>query len=191
MNKKIFDCTVPVDMAQVAPWLDTQKDKYIAQGHIGTHLDIYNKSQIPMEYFQSKGVLIDVSAIGASREIQPEDFADIAIPENSFVFIRTARMEQHRYGTTEYFQDHPQLSETAIDALIEKKIRFIGIDCAGIRRGTQHEPADRKCEQNGIYVIENLCGLDRLCGQDSIEVYTLWFDDERATGLKCRVLAVV
>ncbi|HBG10909.1 MAG TPA: polyketide cyclase, partial [Clostridium sp.] len=59
----------------------------------------------------------------------------------------------------------------------------------GIRRGKEHEPADRLLEKNGIYVIENLSGLNQLLGIDVLKVYTLWFDDPVATGLQCKVVA--
>ena len=35
--------------------------------------------------------------------------------------------------------------------MIEKHVRFIGVDCQGIRRHEEHTPADRLCEKNGVY----------------------------------------
>lgn len=185
----IIDLTTAIDPQLMESWLNTQENRHIATGHVGTHLDIYNKSKIPLDYFRCKGVLLDVSDIAETREIEPEDIAGIEIPADSFVLIRTARSENEKYGTAAYFADHPQLSHTLISHLLAKNIRFIGIDCSGIRRGAEHEPADRLCESSGVYVIENLNSLDRLTGISDLSVYTLWFDDETTTGLRCRVLA--
>lgn len=185
----VIDLTTKVDKQLMEQWLSTQKNRHIATGHIGTHLDTYNKSEIPLEYFESIGVLLDVSNISEKKEISMEDVSGINIPQNCFVLIRTARSEKEIYGTSAYFSNHPQLSSDLIDYLLEKKIRFIGIDCPGIRQGAEHEKADRLCESRGIYVIENLINLHKLTDAKNIKIYALWFDDDIATGLPCRIIA--
>ena len=99
----------------------------------------------------------------------------------------TGQIEKYSYGDKEYFSNHPQLSNEVINMLIDKKIRFIGIDCAGIRKHDEHEQADRLCENNRIYVIENLKCLSEITSND-FTVYTMWLEDIEMTGLKCRVL---
>ena len=185
----IIDLTTAVDRHELAKRLQNQENRYLAAGHIGTHLDTYQKSNIPLEYFRCPGVLLDVSDICETREIGIGDAAGVTIPENGFVLIRTARSEAEAYGTEAYFSNHPQVSQEAIEYLLRQKIRFIGIDCSGIRRGKEHEPADRLCEENGVYVIENLSNLNQLKGTKEITVYVLWLPDEKATGLPCRVIA--
>lgn len=185
----MIDLTIKVDKQLMEQWLSTQENRHIATGHIGTHLDTYNKSEIPLEYVESMGVLLDVSEISEKREICIEDVAGVTIPQNSFVLIRTARSEKETYGTPAYFSNHPQLSPELIEYLLEKKIRFIGIDCSGIRQGAEHEKADRLCESRGVYVIENLTNLDKLIDTIQLKVYALWFDDAAATGLRCRIIA--
>ena len=185
----ILDLTTKVDSKLMEQWLSTQENRHIATGHVGTHLDIYNQSEIPLEYFKSTGIILDVSKISETREIDIEDIAGIQIPQDSFVCIRTARSEKENYGTPGYFSNHPQLSHDLIDFLLSKKIRFIGIDCSGIRQSEEHEKADRLCESHGAYVIENLSNLNQLTDASHFEIYTLWFPDETATGLRCRVLA--
>ena len=44
-------------------WAKSQDNPHIAMGHIGTHLDTYEKSVIPLEYFKSPGILFDVRGI--------------------------------------------------------------------------------------------------------------------------------
>lgn len=166
-------------------------DKHVETGHVGTHLDVYQKSDIPMDYFKTNGVLIDASHIAEEREIEIKDVEGIEIPEHSFVFIRTARIEKYAYGQDEYFANHPQLSHDLIQYLLDKKVWFIGIDCSGIRQGSEHQPADELCEEHGCYVIENLCNLDQLVGKDIKNIYTMWLDHPTATGIQVKVLAEI
>ena len=187
----IIDLTTVVDSELMETWLKTQENRHIATGHIGTHLDVYDKSEIPLEYFRSPGILIDVSHIAETREVEVSDLENVEIPMNGFVLFRTTRSEKEKYGTADYFDEHPQLSHELIEYLANEDINFIGIDCSGIRRGREHVPADKLCESKGTYVIENLSKLDELVGVSKFNVYTLWFDDEVATGLRCRVLAEV
>lgn len=182
----ILDITTRVDASLVEPWLEKQENRHIAMGHVGTHLDTYLKSHIPMEYFKRNGVLVDATKYAEDREIGLADVEGIQIKEGDFVIFRTDRIKK-TYGTVEYFKDHPQLSDELIEYLCDKKVSFIGIDTAGIRRGDEHTPADKLCEENNIYVIENLCDLDKI-NAENFTVYTMWLEDEKATGLKCRVI---
>lgn len=166
-------------------WANSQDNPHVAMGHIGTHLDTYEKTAIPLEYFKSQGILFDVRGI---PEITTEDVALDMIRPGDFVLFRTGRIEEHAYGEPAYFEHHPQLSHELIAALTEKEIRFIGVDCPGIRRHSEHEAVDRLCEQRGIYIIENLSNLDQLHSR-RFAVYTMWLEDEKMTGLRCRVIA--
>lgn len=183
-----------VDLTSLIPqnsallqWAFAQDNPHVAMGHVGTHLDTYEKRPIPLEYFKSRGVLFDVRGI---PEVFVEDVDLSRICPGDFVLFRTGRMEEHAYGDEAYFESHPQLSHALIDALVGSGIRFVGVDCPGIRQGREHEAADRLCERNGIYVIEN---LDNLCqiGEGRLTVYAMWLDDARMTGLRCRVIAEV
>lgn len=177
--------TVVSQNSPLMSWAKSQENPYIAMGHIGTHLDTYEKSKIPLHYFKSEGVLFDVRDFS---EVTPENVDLDRVQEGSFVIFRTGRMENHPYGEPAYFENHPQLSHKLIQKLTEKKIHFIGIDCPGIRQNSEHEPADRLCEQNGIYVIENLTNLPSILSS-RFTVYTMWLEDEVMTGLRCRVIA--
>ena len=179
--------TVVSQDSPLIQWAKSQDNSHIAMGHIGTHLDTYEKSNIPLQYFKSTGVIYDVRNIA---EVSPADICVDSIPENGFVIFRTGQIEKYPYGDKLYFDKHPQLSQDLISLLCEKKIRFIGIDCAGIRQHSEHEEADRVCERNGIYVIENLCNLNQIT-EENFTVYTMWLDDEVMTGLKCRVIVEI
>lgn len=182
----IIDLTTKVNEELLEPWLEKQENKHIAMGHVGTHLDSYLKSNIPMEYFKRNGILIDVSEFCEKREVNLKDIENYNIQSGDFVLFKTNRINKI-YGTKEYFYNHPTLSNEVINELCRKKISFIGIDAAGIRRGEEHRDADVFCEKNNIYVIENLSNLDKI-SNDNFTIYTMWLDDNISTGLKCRVI---
>ncbi len=165
-------------------WAKEQDNFHVAMGHIGTHVDVYEKSCIPLEYFKSSGILFDVRGVS---EVTLKDVDIKLIQSGDFVIFRTGRIEEHSYGSPEYFENHPQLSEELIDILVKKKIRFIGVDCPGIRQHSEHEKIDRFCEKHGIYIIENLTNPNDVLMQ-RFTVYTMWLEDEIMTGLRCRVI---
>ncbi|MCI5772993.1 MAG: cyclase family protein [Erysipelotrichaceae bacterium] len=181
-----IDLTLKVDKdSPIVQWALSQDNPHMAMGHVGTHLDTYEKTVIPLEYFCSSAHLFEVMDLA---EVGVEDIDLTKVKKHSFVLFRTGQIERYPHGDPRYFNDHPQLSPSLIDCLIAKQVRFIGIDAPGIRNHAQHEIADRQCEKHGIYVIENLINLDKLTCDEPL-VYTMWLDDEKMTGLKCRVIA--
>lgn len=107
------------------------------------------------------------------------------------VLFKTDRIKEYCYGSKEYFFEHPQLAQTLIDTLINKKIHLIAIDAAGIRRGKEHALADKRCEANGIYIVENIQNLDILSKMNSLPflIYLMWLQLPGKTGLPCRIVA--
>ena len=189
----IIDLTTKIS-EEFLEWMETSgTNKHVDSGHIGTHLDIYKKSMIPIEYFNTNGVVIDVEKIANQRDITIKDVISVEIPQNSFVLFYTGRINEFEYGSEQYFAKHPQLSHELLEYLLEKKIWFIGVDCSGIRRGDEHQAADELCESKGCYVIENLCNLHKLVDKNVKinKIYTMWLDNPRATGLPCKVLAEI
>ena len=166
-------------------WANIQENAYIAMGHVGTHLDTYEKSEIPLEYFKSQAIVFDVRN---KPEVSCDDIDLALIEQGDFVLFRTGQMETYGYENDAYVKNHPQLSHDLIHTLMDKKIRFIGVDCPGIRQNKEHEPADCFCEQHGTYVIENLSNLSSITTQ-RFTMYTMWLYDEKMTGLRCKVIA--
>ena len=154
-------------------------------GHLGTHFDVMNKT-FPLDYTTREAIVFDVSSI-KDREIEPEDIDLSLIHADMFVGFRTGFIEEHGYGTDTYRHDHPQLSMRLVDELLKKHISIIGIDFAGIRRGKEHTPADQYCADHGVFIVENLVGLDRVIGHSVIHTYPMRYSG--ITGLPCRVIA--
>ena len=165
-----------------------QENQSMAMGHVGTHLDTYLKSAIPLSYFKNDGVVFDVSAFCQSRDVELSDIDSQQIPPHAFVLFHTGWMQRYGYGSKEYLHKHPRLSQELIQFLIDRKVRFIGIDCPGIRWHGEHKIADMQCEEHGVYVIENLSNVEKLPASSPVTVYVMWLDDEDLTGLRCRVL---
>ncbi|HSQ87413.1 cyclase family protein [Romboutsia sp.] len=169
-------------------WLKSQENKLISAGHIGTHIDVYNKSEIPENYIKSRGVIIDCSNYRLDEEICMECIQGKEINNGDFIIFKTNIGEKYPYGSDIYIKNHHQLSLELIDYLINKKVHFIGIDCAGIRRGKEHFEADIKCENNNVYVVENLDLSQVTYYEKEISVYTIWINNPIVTGLATRVL---
>lgn len=163
-----------------------QASELLLQGHYGTHLDIHSHSSVPLEYMHRRGILFDVSHV-AGRDVDSNDIEFHKIQANDFVIFKTDMIKRHQYGHRAYFSNHSQLSNTLIDALIEKKVSFIGIDAAGVRNGREHITADKRCEEEGIFIIENLDNLDSI-SMEIFEVTTSWLEIPGKTGLPCRVV---
>lgn len=157
-------------------------------GHLGTHFDVMDR-EFPLEYTQRQGIVFDVSQV-ADRDICPEDIDLKAVRADMFVAFYTGFIERIPYGSKAYYAEHPQLSNDLIDALLDKGVSIIGVDCAGIRRGREHVPTDRECARRGTFVIENLWDLKTVAeqgGQFTAHTYPMNYTG--VTGLPCRVIA--
>lgn len=167
-----------------------EKDDRALVGHLGTHFDVMNK-EFPLEYTRRDGYVFDVSFI-RGRDIDIGDINLDKVCKDQFVAFYTGRIEEEPYGTKEYFADHPQLSHALINALLDKGVSIIGIDCSGIRCGKEHIPADQRCADRGVFVVENLCKLRSLVsagGRFIAHTYPVSYSG--MTGLPCRVIAEV
>lgn len=166
------------------------REKKALTGHLGTHFDVMDR-EFPLDYVRRQGVFFDVSAL-RGREIEPEDVDLSLLEPGTFAAFYTGFLDEAGYGTAAYFKQHPQLSQALISALLERCVSLIGVDCAGIRRGPEHTPADQRCADRGTFVVENLCRLDRVLEGDPTArcvVHTYPMNFSGMTGLPCRVVA--
>ena len=155
-------------------------------GHWGTHFDVMDKD-FPLEYTERNGIVFDVRMV-KDRDIDIPDIDISKVSQGMFVVFYTGYIENERYGTSEYFKEHPQLSLGLIDALLDKKVSVIGLDFAGVRRGKEHTPMDQKCADRGVFIIENLCDLGRVLEKgDCFKASIYPMNCIGMTGLPCRV----
>lgn len=187
---KYIDLTLQVKKTnKIYKWADVQLKKHIVMGHVGTHIDVYDNVKIPLEYMQTRGVLFDVSHI-TNREIRIDDIDIDYIKPGDFVLLRTGSIERYPYGSGQYFSNSSTVSWELIEALIEEQVSFIGIDAPDLRKSKEHVEADKLCQKEGIFVVENLINLDQIKPNEVCKVLTMWHEDPEATGIKCRVVAV-
>ena len=169
-----------------------ENEKMVSFGHLGTHFDVMDK-EFPLPFLKRDAVVFDVRNV-KDRDIGTGD-ADLSlVEEGMFAAFYTGFIDGVPYGTREYFTAHPQLSNELIEALLEKKVSIIGVDFAGVRRGAEHTPMDRRCAERGAFVVENLCNLDKvLSGRKTagFTAYTFPVNFAGLTGLPCRVAAEV
>ena len=126
----------------------------VAQGHLGTHIDLKGKSFSDRDL---KGIVIrcaDGSVI--------EDAGLENVEEGFFVMFNTGHSRANEYGSRNYFENYATLSDELIERLIEKKVALIGIDGPGIKSGKEHPLTDQYLADKGIFVVENLCYLSLL-----------------------------
>lgn len=186
----LIDLTLKVPASMVARLSDLEKR--IPFGHLGTHFDVMNK-EFPLFYLRREGIVFDVAEV-RDRDIDVCDIDPARIEQEMFVAFYSGLAGRCAYGTQEYFKTHPQLSVGLIEKLIEKGISIIGIDFAGVRRGSEHTPMDQYCADHGVFIVENLCNLDRLLQNRDSSTFianTYPVNFEGMTGLPCRVVAEV
>lgn len=166
---------------------DVQKhDIRLQAGHLGTHFDGMDR-EFPLEYARRRGYVFDVRPI-RGREITSADVDLTKAGRDMFVGFCTGFLEEVGYGSEAYYARQPVLSTELMEALLERGVSIVGIDFPGVRSGEEHTPMDRHCADRGTFIVENLCGLERVAGREGITVYTFPVNWAGVTGLPCRVL---
>ncbi len=186
----LVDLSVKVSKTASGNALDNEK--MVSFGHLGTHFDAMNK-EFPLEFVKREGLVFNVRDI-MEREILPEDIDMSLVKENMFVAFYTGFIDDEGYGTKKYFTEHPELSNELIDILLDKKVSIIGVDFAGVRRGAEHTPKDQYCADRGVFIIENLCNLEKILQGKNYEVFTVNtypVNFEGMSGLPCRVVGEI
>ncbi|WP_291440684.1 cyclase family protein [Desulfovibrio sp.] len=159
-------------------------------GHVGTHLDLMGKPW-PQEYFTRQGRVFDVRHV-RGRDIMTSDLPMQHIEAGDFVFLRTGVLEEHAYADKAYFHAPVELAWDLLEALTQKGVAMIGVDCAGVRLPGEHKKADLLCAEAGTFVVENVYNLEALCtvaGEKTFVVRTFPLRLEGSTGLPCRIVA--
>ncbi|GFS02070.1 methyltransferase domain protein [Elysia marginata] len=71
--------------------------------------------------------------------------------------LYTANLESNGYGNDVYAKTRTVLKSDVLDQILSKSPAFIVIDSYGIGgHGGEHQMFDKRCEQYGCFVIENI-----------------------------------
>lgn len=183
-----IDLTLSVDTGLLTKF--TENEKMIRLGHLGTHFDVMDR-EFSLDYWKLRGKVIKAMDI-VERDIEIKDIETSAIQKDDFIVFYTGFPGKTEYGSEIYFTEHPQLSMELINFLLTKKIKMIGIDAAGLRRGKEHTPTDQLCADNDVFVVENIANLDLLyqkVNDKPFSIYTAPVNFSGMSGLPCRVIA--
>jgi kynurenine formamidase len=157
-------------------------------GHFGTHIDVMNNcKQIPIENFFCNAILIDITQL-RDRLIEKKDLIHFDINKDDFVIFRSNWLKDFGYGNKEYNTNHPHFSDEAIDYLISKNIRYMGLDFPGAQRKEKHKIIDQKCADHQIFIIENLNNL-HLLTNNKFHAYCFPMSLSGMSGVPIRVVA--
>ena len=139
--------------------------------HTGTHLDlpahmledVRNVADISLEDLSGQAKII--YAAGQTEINLKSEYKDI-IEKNDIILIYTGFEKE--YGSEEYYKNHPVISEELADFLIEKEIKLLGFDMPS----PDHSPfkIHDKLFANDIFILENLCNLEKLLGLSSFKL---------------------
>lgn len=139
--------------------------------HVGTHLDlpahmtedVRNIADIAVEEISGQAKLI--SALN-EKEIKFKKYYQKLINKGDIVLIYTGSAKN--YGSSEYYNQHPVISEELADFFVEREIKLLGIDMPS----PDQKPfkIHNKLFANDIFILENLCNLEKLLGLESFRL---------------------
>ncbi|MCL5009262.1 MAG: cyclase family protein [Patescibacteria group bacterium] len=159
--------------------------------HSGTHLDAPSHffsggkklSDFGVESFMGKGVLLDARG---EKNIGKEILQGAQINAGDIVLLCTGWQE--KYGSGEYFEDHPLVSDELAKELVRLQIKMLGMDTPS----PDKEPflVHEALLQKEILILENLRKLEGLLTAKNFEIIALPLKLE-ADGAPTRVVAKI
>jgi arylformamidase len=121
--------TVPLSFS------NTQKIEMVL--HFGTHLDApfhygypMDLSQIPLDRLYGEGVVVDVTGKDDCGIITAKDLENSSVPikQNDIVILYTGWSKYWGKDEDRYAYKYPGLGTDAVDWLVQKKVKMVGID---------------------------------------------------------------
>ena len=166
-------------------WAKKQSDSVNAFGHIGTHIDCYTKKPTKAEY-NIQAVIIDCST--TMPTIESINKLNL---RNKALVLYTSNLEVNGYGNKDYGAKFTSLDSDVLNAILKQLPSFIVIDSYGIgAHGDQHISYDKRCEQQGCFVIENVALTEEmLTSLTALEIFIELKGD--STGKRCEVIALL
>lgn len=159
--------------------------------HTGTHIDspmhltdspdfLY---EYPLDCFIGHGVIIDAEEL---KEDKNGKKFHTKIKDRDIVLLYTGKSKL--FGSDEYFEYAPDISEAFLNLLIEKNIKMLGMDCSSPDKFPF--PVHKKLFSNKTLMIENLTNLDPLLNVEEFEIIALPLKIEADSSI-ARVIAKI
>lgn len=181
---------------------DRETRKIVIGTHTGTHVDaprhfIPNAGsvdEIPLNVLVGQARLADFSTVGAGREITAEDLQmELGTTRHERVVLR---FDWHKYwGTLDYYNNHPYLSEDACHWLVRQGCKLLSMDTPmpdnpkNGRGSCKDSPNHKILLGNGCILNEYLCNLDLLKNKD-FEIVVMPMKILGADGAPARCMAI-
>lgn len=146
--------------------------------HGGTHVDGFNEygtspedksiDQIPLEWFITEGICLDVSHVPPKEYITPRDLEEALkksgqeIKKGDTVLLYTGDYTRN-YPRRAYLEEYPGLNREATLWLADKGAINIGVDSPSIDNPVDMEcSAHKVCVERKILNTENMANLDKV-----------------------------
>lgn len=151
--------------------------------HSGTHVDAPNHffdnlptvDELDLDSLIGPAVRLDLSHLPERHVITPDDLAEAAsvpgagIARGDLVLLHTGHSRHWRAQPADnpyMTKDWPRLGLAAVDELIRREVRAVGIDALSpdgrdpSGTGDEFMPCHYRFLPRGILILENLCGLE-------------------------------
>jgi kynurenine formamidase len=181
--------------------------------HAGTHVDApfhflpdgQTVDALDPLALSGSAVVVDLSGLTGWTAIEStdlrawEDGSGERIAEHDIVLLRTGHARLWRYspeGSMYMTQGWPYLGRSAIDLLMERRIKAVGVECPDPDKVDQHDlasatfDAHRRLLGAGILIIENLARLSEI-PVHRVDFLALALPVRGASGSPIRALAIL
>jgi kynurenine formamidase len=194
-------------MVEIVPLKSVEEDgvharQFILGGHAGTHVDAplhvlpggASIADIPLSRFFGPAAVLDVRK-EPNEAITCDDIGAAAhLRDGDIVFLETG---WSRYaGTSAYRESHPYLDPAAVECLVRRKVKAVGIDASSLDMPRSIRPPDFHHEtlaalfRAGVPAIHGLVNLELVRGQRCTAVaFPIVFEGSDAG--PARVIAIV
>lgn len=166
--------------------------------HTGTHMDPpahlfagrTTLDQFPVDQFCGRALVIDCADLPDGSKVPLDRITRYGALAEEAEFLLFRFGWDRLWGTPEYFGDYPTLSDAAVEWIIARKKKGIGLDVIGIDPIADVNLTIHKklFEHNEIVVIENLCHLDQI-GEGLCWFFALPLKHADADGSPVRAVA--
>lgn len=158
--------------------------------HVGTHIDGPGHltdarvlmSEIAADQFVGNGYLVDAR----NRTIDASLLQSLPARDGLIVLIYTG--SDKKFGTEEYFNNHPVICADFAQELVQHKIKMVGIDF--FSPDTYPFQIHKIFFDHDVLIIENLTNLESLLDATEFKVIALPLKTDTDSAL-ARVIAIV
>jgi len=218
MGRRVVDLTFPIHEGMTTfpvPWhpvveisilgrhgIENRETRKITLGtHTGTHCDAprhfvpggISVDELSLYILTGPAYVLNFSLLAELSEINSHDL-ELALGENRPERLVLRFDWCRKWGTMEYYSEHPYLTEEAGEWLVARGIRLIAMDTPmpdnpKNGRGTVNDsPLHKIFLKHGVIIVEYLCNLKELT-QENIELIVLPLKIAGADGAPVRCIA--